>query len=94
MIFQILTPETIDIISRHCPRAFSTFIACLNRVDDEGRCCFSKEDITLGRSESYAIFRNNLKALAREGLLEWGELDGKIHVTIAMPYLQEGNMRN
>lgn len=89
MIFQILTPETIDIISRHCPRALTTFVACLNRLHEDGSCAFSKEDVTIGRSESYAIFRNNLKALAREGLLEWGELEGKIHVRVALPYLQE-----
>jgi len=44
---------------------------------------FSREDIQLDMSESFTIFKNDLKSLSREGILEWHLIDGKVHVTLA-----------
>ena len=80
---KIIPLEIIDQIGRHCPRAISCFAICMGRSDDEWNLVFRREEITNGLSESYCKFRNDLKALAREGILEWHEMGDYLHVTIA-----------
>lgn len=74
--------EILDQIGRHCPRSMSLYALCLGRMDDEGNVMFSKKEIRDDLSDSYCKFRNDLKALAREGLLEWHEMGDNLHVTI------------
>ena len=74
--------EVLDQIGRHCPRAMSVYAVCLGRVDENLSVIFTKEEIVRDLSESYCKFRNDLKALAREGLLEWHEMHDKLHVII------------
>lgn len=75
---------TLSKIGDHCPAAMTTFLHCLNRADETGSVRFTKEQIENDISESYTKFRNNIKALAREDLLEWHKMpvDG-ISVTLA-----------
>lgn len=75
--------EVIDQIGRHCPRAISTFAICMGRIDGESKAILHRREITEDLSESFCKFRNDLKALAREGLLEWHQMDQFLHVTIA-----------
>lgn len=70
-MFTLTSQEILERLSRHCPQAISTYIQCINRVDKNGKVFFSKEFIEIELSESHTKFRNNLKALARENLLEW-----------------------
>ncbi len=78
----VIPLEILDQIGRHCPRAMSIYALCLGRMDDEYRVVLTKEEITRDLSESFCKFRNDLKALAREGLLEWHEMGERLHVII------------
>lgn len=82
--------EILETIARHCPHAMSTFIQVINR-QDLGTVFFSKELILNDLSESYTRFRRHIKALARENLLMWAELDGGIQIQLGPWYedLQE-----
>lgn len=81
MLAQI--PLTIlDQIGRHCPRAMATFAMCAARANENNKIIFTKEQITDDLSESYTKFKNDLKALAKEGILEWHEKQGHIVITI------------
>lgn len=82
-LYSLNTTEVLERISRHCPSSLSTYLHCLNRADAMGKVYFSRHDIEVTMSESYAVFRNNIKKLARENLLEWHPFDGGIAVTLA-----------
>jgi hypothetical protein len=81
----ITTLQTLDRIARSCPRALSTFVHLLCRVNNEGKVSFRKEQIINDLSESYAKFRNDIRSLARENLLEWHQKGTSLHVTLALP---------
>jgi hypothetical protein len=73
----------LDTISRHCPEALSVYLQCRNRADAEGHVRFSRSLIEVDMSEDWRAFRNNIKKLARENLLEWSPLDGGISIVLA-----------
>jgi len=75
--------ETLEKLSRNCPRAISTYITCLNKQSEKGELFLPKSEITHQLSESYTVFKNNLKSLARENLLVWEEEDGGLFINIA-----------
>jgi hypothetical protein len=75
--------ETLDLISRHCPESLSAYLQCMNRCDDEGTFFFSRKIVENNLSENWQRFKNHIKKLARENLLEWHEFDGGISVTLA-----------
>jgi hypothetical protein len=81
-IYSITTQEILERISRHCPEALSAYIQCLNRADDKGVIFFSRSLIEIDMSEDFRSFRNNIKKLARENLLEWLPIDNGISVTL------------
>ena len=74
--------ETLDQIGRHCPRAMSIYALSVGRMDENNSVVFTKEYLTTNLSESYCKVKNDLKALAREGLLEWHEMGNNLHVII------------
>jgi len=78
----IIPLEILDQIGRHCPRAMSVYALCLGRMDEDGKVIYNRAEISEDLSESYCKFRNDLKALAREGLIEWHEMGEFLHVTI------------
>lgn len=82
-IHHVNTQEILDKISRHCPRALSTYIHCLNRKSKNNTVYFSREMIENEMSETWAIFKNNIKKLAIEGLLEWHLIDDGIAVHLS-----------
>lgn len=79
------TTHILDTISRHCPRALSTYIHCLCRADTDGKLFLSKQEINKTLSDSYTKFRNNIKQLAVENLLEWHEINNGLVVTLILP---------
>lgn len=81
--YTVTSQEILERISRHCPSAMSTYFQCINRANHDGSIHFSKEMVDVDMSESWGAFRNNVKKLARENLLEWIPLDGGISVTLA-----------
>lgn len=82
-IYNITSQETLERISRHCPEALSTYLQCINRANKDGSIFFSRDLIDIEMSESWCSFRNNIKKLARENLLEWHPFDGGISITLA-----------
>lgn len=83
-IYTITTHQTLDRIARNCPRALSAFIHLLSRADNEGKITLQKQQITNDLSESFAKFRNDIRSLAREELLEWHQMGDHLHVIIAL----------
>lgn len=82
--FSLTSQETLDRISRHCPEALSTYLQCLNKADSDGTFFFSRHHIEVEMSEDIRSFRQNVKKLARENLLEWHPFDSGISITLAM----------
>lgn len=80
--YNITSQETLERISRHCPEALSVYLHCINRCDENGEFFFSKEMIDIDLSESFGVFRKNIKKLARENLLSWAPLDKGIQVML------------
>jgi hypothetical protein len=87
--FAFINQEVLGALSRHCPRAISTYLQCINRADKNGKVFFSEETISIDMSESCTKFRNDLKALARENLLEWHPFNGGVAVTLFWPEDQD-----
>ncbi len=73
----------LEKLSRHCPRAISTYMTCLHKQDDDGVVFLHKNEITNEMYESYTVFKNNLKSLAREDVLKWNETRDGIYINIA-----------
>lgn len=82
-IYAITSQEILDRISRHCPEAMSAYLNCINRANDKGTVFFSRELVEIDMSEDFRAFRNNIKKLARENLLEWHPFNSGISVTLA-----------
>ncbi len=82
-IYTLAIQEVLDRISRHCPESLHTYIQCVNRSDKDGNVFFSKHLVEVDMSDNWRPFRNNIKKLARENLLEWHPFDNGISVTLA-----------
>lgn len=82
-LYAITTQEVLDRISRHCPDALSVYLHCINRANDQGTVYFSKRAVEVDMSDVWHSFRNKIKKLARENLLEWHPFDDGISVTLA-----------
>jgi len=88
-IHTITTQEILERISRHCPGSLSTYLQCINRADQEGQILFTKEIVEVNMSEDWRPFRNNIKKLARENLLDWHPFNDGIHVTLMDAHAHE-----
>ena len=82
-LYTITTQEVLDRISRHCPEALSDYLHCINRADSDGTVFFSRSIVEIDMSEGWAKFRNHIKKLAIEDLLEWHPFNNGISVTLA-----------
>lgn len=75
--------EILERISRHCPQALSVYLQCVNRANSDGSVYFSRAVVEINMSEGWTRFKNQIKKLALENLLEWHPFDGGISVTLA-----------
>lgn len=82
-IFNLDTQEVLERISRHCPECLTVYLQCINRANEDGVVVFTRTQVDVQMSEDWRRFRQHIKTLARENLLEWQPLDGAIHVTLA-----------
>jgi len=82
-LYAITSQEILDRISRHCPEALSVYLQCINRADAEGNVFFSKDLVEIDMSEKWAKFKNRIKKLALENLLEWMPFNEGISITLA-----------
>lgn len=82
-IYDFQSQEILERISRHCPESLSAYLQCFNRVDENGTFIFTKDFVEINLSENWRSFRNNIKKLARENLLQWHPIDEGIAITMA-----------
>lgn len=82
-IYTITTQEVLERISRHCPEALSAYLQCINRAGTDGKVFFSPLIVDVDLSDDWRTFRNNIKKLARENLLQWHPFDSGIAITLA-----------
>ena len=82
-IYNITSQEILERISRHCPEALTAYLQCINRANNEGFIFFSRDAVEVDMSENFRSFRNKIKKLARENLLQWCPIDNGISVTLA-----------
>jgi hypothetical protein len=81
-IQNISTQEALERISRHCPQALSVYFQCINRSDSNGIVYFSKQMVDIEMSENWSKFRNQIKKLALENLIQWHPFSNGISVTL------------
>lgn len=81
--YALNSQEILDRISRHCPDALSAYLQCINRADSQGTVFFSRELVEVEMSETWTKFKNSIKKLALEDLLEWYYFNEGIAVTLA-----------
>lgn len=81
-IHALTTSDILDRIARHCPEAMTTYLHCLHHIDVDGRHFFSRQEIEEDMSEEFRVFKNHVKKLSREGLLEWHPIDNGIHIAL------------
>ncbi len=82
-LYTITTQEILERISRHCPDSLFAYLQCLNRADENGEIFFSKRMVETDMSTGWAKFKNQIKKLALENLLEWHPFNEGISVTLA-----------
>ena len=82
-LYAVTSQEILERISRHCPQALSAYLQCLNRSNSDGSVFFSRDLVEVEMSSGWAKFRNDIKKLALENLLEWHPFNGGISVTLA-----------
>ena len=82
-IFAITSQQTLERISRHCPDALAAYLQCINRANSDGSIFFSKQLVEEDMSEDWNPFKNKIKKLARESVLQWHPFDNGISVTLA-----------
>ncbi len=82
-LYAVTSQEILERISRHCPEALSAYLQCINRSDEKGSVFFSRNTVEVDMSCGWTKFRNDIKKLALENLLEWHPFDKGISVTLA-----------
>lgn len=82
-LYAITSQEILERISLHCPGALCTYLQCLNRANNDGKVFFSKDLVEVQMSYGWTKFRNSIKKLALENLLEWHPFNKGIAVTLA-----------
>jgi hypothetical protein len=70
------------LIAENCPRALYAYVICHINADEDLFIHISRRIID-EKSLSWTRFCNDIKSLARQGLLEWGHEDGGLSITLA-----------
>ena len=78
-----LSVEYLNRIADHCPQALGTYLLCCANSDDSGYVTITREEILYRQYSTYTRVCNDLRRLAREGLLEFYVTKNEILVTLA-----------
>jgi hypothetical protein len=78
--------ETVFQISEVCPRSLLAYILCVRCADDDYFALMTRELID-DKSLSWTRFKNDVKALARLGFVEWREVADGIAISVTPDYL-------
>lgn len=82
-LYAITTQQILERISLHCPDALAIYLQCLNRANQDGSIHFSRDLVEVEMSYGWTKFRNSVKKLALENLLEWHPINNGISITLA-----------
>jgi len=82
-LYTITTQQILERIARHCPNSLPIYLHCINRADEKGYIFFDRKMVEIDMSEGWTKFKNHVKKLALEDLLEWHPFNGGIAVTLA-----------
>lgn len=82
-LYAVTSQEVLERISRHCPEALSAYLHCINRANNDGTVHFPRSMVEVDMSERWTPFKNHIKKLALENLLEWHPFNSGISVTLA-----------
>ncbi len=82
-LYAITSQDVLDRISRHCPESLSVYLQCINRANSDGTVFFSRQLVEVDMSEGWTKFKNQIKKLAVENLLEWHPFNDGISITLA-----------
>ncbi len=82
-LYAITSQDALDRISRHCPGALSAYIQCINRANKVGTYEFTRSMVEIDLSLGWTKFKNDIKKLAVENLLEWHLTDEGLSITLA-----------
>lgn len=88
-IYHITTQELLERISRHCPESLYVYLHCMNRVNDFGTAFFTRKQVEEEMSEGWTKFKNNVKKLARENLVDWHIENDGITIRIVSDEMDE-----
>lgn len=86
--FSFTTFERLDALSRHCPDAISAYLQCISRADEHGNVLFNRNEINDVLCISWSRFRNQLRKLSLEGVLEFHQMDDKIRVILSSDWCE------
>jgi len=81
-IYAITSQYILDRISRHCPECMSVYLHCINRANSDGSVVFSKDMVETDMSLNWTKFKNQIRKLSLENLIEWHPFDKGISVTL------------
>jgi len=81
-LYALTSQEVLERISRHCPQALSAYLQCINRANADGSIFFNRSLVEVEMSERWTPFKNHIKKLALENLLQWSPFNGGIAVTL------------
>jgi uncharacterized protein YfaT (DUF1175 family) len=81
---RFISQTALLLISENCSRALSTYLICHKHSDQDHFLQVTKDQINIDESLSWTKFKNDLKALSRQGLLEWiDQDDDTINITLS-----------
>lgn len=83
-LYPLPSQQILEQISRHCPESLWIYLQCFNRSDNDGNVFFHKKTVEVDMSENWVKFKNGIKKLAVENLLEWHLVSDGIGVTLAL----------
>lgn len=77
-----ISQTALFLISENCPRALYAYIICCQHCDEENLVYIDRKLID-DRSLSWTRFCNDIKSLARQGLLEWTQDEDGLTIIVA-----------
>lgn len=69
-------------VAEHCPKAMSTYLTLWREKPNSGSMIYSKSEVGSIMLLSWTRFKNDLRLLAREGILTVEEFPQKIEIVL------------
>lgn len=89
MINSIFNSHQIFQVAEFCPRALFTYLFIEKNKDENCHLIVSRQVIVNDMSLSWTRFVNDVKALARLGILEWHQSHDNLQIILAEEEIEE-----